>query len=42
MVCLVEYKGYPQGYLPILRLLKVAGFQAPIAGWFGAPADMIC
>jgi len=25
--------------VPILRLLKVAGFQAPIPGWFWAPAD---
>src|SRR5262249_59573575 len=39
MVCLVEYGGYSQGYFAILRLLKVAGFQAPIAGWISAPAD---
>jgi hypothetical protein len=33
MVSLVRYGTYPQGYLPNLRLLKVAGFQAPITGW---------
>jgi hypothetical protein len=30
----VRYGSYTQGYLPNLRLLKVAGFQAPISGWF--------
>src|SRR5262245_4404385 len=39
MAALVEYERYSQGYLPDLRLLKVAGFQAPIGGWFWAPAD---
>jgi hypothetical protein len=34
MACLAEYAGYSQGYLPNLRLLKVAGFQAPLGGWF--------
>src|SRR5436190_397095 len=24
-----------------LRLLKMAGFQAPISGWFSAPADTL-
>ena len=27
-------RGFLEAYLPNLRLLKVAGFQAPIAGWF--------
>ena len=31
---LVRYGTYTPGYLPNLRLLKVAGFQAPIVGWF--------
>jgi hypothetical protein len=34
MVGLVRYGTYPQGYLSNRRLLKVAGFQAPIGGWF--------
>jgi hypothetical protein len=34
MVSLGRYVPYTPGYLPNLRLLKVAGFQAPIGGWF--------
>ncbi len=34
MVGLMRYGVYTQGYLPNLHLLKVAGFQAPIGGWF--------
>jgi len=34
MVSLEKYRVYTQGYLHKLHLLKVAGFQAPIGGWF--------
>ena len=34
MVRLQGNERFLEAYLPNLRLLKVAGFQAPIAGWF--------
>ena len=34
MVRLQGKKGFPEAYLSNLRLLKVAGFEAPLGGWF--------
>jgi hypothetical protein len=34
MVGLVKYGMYTQGYLSNQHLLKVAGYEAPIGGWF--------
>jgi len=41
MACQMGYEPYPQGYRPNLCLLKVAGCQVPIGGWFRVSLDTI-
>jgi hypothetical protein len=39
MVVLLGLRCLRRAYMAVAGLLKVAGFRAPIGGWFCAPAD---
>jgi len=41
MVVLLGLRCLRRAYMTVSGLLKVAGFRAPIGGWFCAPADTV-